>query len=124
MRLFGIKTAAAAFALGLAAAPLGLAPGGPPAAWAQAEQFTEQQIQSFAAAAVQVSRISERWLPRIQDATSEAESLQLREQANAEMVEAIEGENLDLETYNQIFRTAQQDPVLAQRVEQALLARN
>lgn len=123
MRFFGTKTAAAALALGLVAAPVAF-DGTPQAALAQAEQFTDRQVQAFATAATEVSKISQKWMERIEDADSQAQSAQLREQANAEMIQAIEGENLNVDTYNRIYQTAQQDPALARRVEQEIQAQN
>lgn len=113
------KLAPALLSLGLIAAPV-VAIGGLQPAQAQAEQYSEQQIESFAVAVVEVDRISQEWTQRLAGVDSDTEAAQMREQANAEMVQAIQSAALDVETYNQIYQSAQQDPQLAMRVEQKL----
>lgn len=83
-------------------------------------QYTQEQLESFTAAALKVDEIGQRWLPEIQSAGSEEEAQQLREQANQEMVQAVQAEGLTTEEYNQIYVSAQSDPALSQRIAQII----
>ena len=101
----------AAFALGLAASS---------PVWAQAQpEFSDQQIESFVVAAIAVDQVIREWNPRIQAAEDDAQAAQLREQANAELVEAItQTDGITVEEYQEIGRAAQADPALAERINE------
>ena len=100
-----------AFALALAAS-------GP--VWAQAQpEFSDQQLESFVVAAIAVDEVIREWNPRIQAAEDDAQAAELREQANAELMEAItQTDGITIEQYQQIGRAAQADPNLAARINE------
>lgn len=75
----------------------------------QASDVSEEQLQSFAAAASEVETIGSEWQTRIEAAQSEEEANQLGQQAQQEMIAAVEAEGLTVEQYNQIFLLAQAD---------------
>jgi hypothetical protein len=104
-----LLTAALAFAL---------AASGP--AWAQAQpEFSDQQLESFVVAALAVDKVIREWNPRIQAAEDEANAAQLREQANAQLIEVItRTDGMTVEQYQQIGHAAQADPGLAQRINE------
>ena len=104
--------------LSAAALALALAASGP--AWAQAQaEFSDQQLESFVVAAVAVDQLIREWNPRIQGAENAEEAAQLREQANAELVETItRTEGITLEEYQEIGQAAQSDPDLAARINE------
>jgi hypothetical protein len=82
-----------------------------------AEQYEQAKLESFVTAALEVNRLVEQWTPRIQGAKSETEATQLREQANRELVAAIEqSDGMSLEEYEQISHAAQSDPQLMDRI--------
>jgi hypothetical protein len=101
-----------------AALALALAASGP--LWAQAQpEFSDQQLESFVVAAIAVDEVIREWNPRIQAAEDDAEAAQLREQANAELVEVItRTEGMTIEEYQEIGRAAQADPDLAARINE------
>ncbi|MGH6895444.1 MAG: DUF4168 domain-containing protein [Geminicoccaceae bacterium] len=104
--------------LSAAVLALALAASGP--AWAQAQaEFTDQQLESFVVAAVAVDQLIRQWNPRIQGAENEEHAAQLREQANAELVETItRTEGMTIEQYQEIGQAAQSDPALAARINE------
>jgi hypothetical protein len=83
---------------------------------AQAAEFDQKQIESFASAARQVHQIRSKWLPRLQEPSNADKVQELQAQANAEMRGAVEEKGLTVDSYNAIAEAAQQDPKLAERI--------
>jgi hypothetical protein len=101
-----------------AAVALALAASGPVLAQAQPE-FSDQQLESFVVAAIAVDDVIREWNPRIQGAKDDAQAAQLREQANAELVEVItRTDGITIEKYQEIGQAAQADPDLAARINE------
>ncbi|HLQ84823.1 MAG TPA: DUF4168 domain-containing protein [Salinisphaeraceae bacterium] len=88
-----------------------------PQAQPQAEDFSSDQLQSFADASVKVADIRESAEASMAQASDEEEMTQVRQQAQQDMLAAIDDAGLELEEYNQIARTAQTDPELAQKIQ-------
>ena len=88
--------------------------------WAQAQpEFSDQQLESFVVAAIAVDEVIREWNPRIQAAEDDAQAAQLREQANAELVEVItQTDGITIEGYQEIGRAAQANPDLAARINE------
>jgi Domain of unknown function (DUF4168) len=107
-----------------AALALALAASGP--VWAQAQpKFSDQQLESFVVAAIAVEEVIREWNPRIQAAQDDAHAAQLREQANAELMEVItQADGITLEQYQEIGRAAQADPDLATRIRNMYQAKS
>lgn len=114
------RTAAAAMAATALAAGFALP------AFAQAETetpqatqpaaLTEEELQSYAAAALEVQSLIEEWQPQIEAAESPEQASEIGQQAQSEMVMAVEAEGLSVEEYNQITQLAQTDPELQSRI--------
>ena len=102
----------------LSAAALALALAASGSAWAQAQtEFSDQQLESFVVAALAVDELIREWNPRIQDAENEAQAAQMREEANAELLETIaKTDGITIEQYQEIGRAAPSDPQLAARI--------
>jgi hypothetical protein len=83
---------------------------------AQAAEFDQKKIESFASAAREVHEIRSKWLPRLQDPNNADKVQEFQAQANAEMRSAVEEKGLNVDTYNAIAAAAQQNPELAQRI--------
>ena len=77
-----------------------------------ADDISQAQLESFAAAATRVSEISEQLQAQAQGVEDQAELAALQETANQEMVAAVEQEGLTVDEYNMIFQVAQVDPEL------------
>jgi hypothetical protein len=104
----------------LTAAALALALAASSSAWAQAQtEFSDQQLESFVVAALAVDELIREWNPRIQAAESEEQAAQLREEANAALLETIsETDGITIEQYQEIGQAAQSDPELAARINE------
>ena len=115
-------TAAALATLGLALAAVPATAGQPAGIQlAQAESFSDEKIESFAMAALEVSKIRNDYVGRIQQAGSEEERQQLAEQATSEMVDAVEATpGITTEEYNAIIQAAQGDQALSDRIKQQI----
>jgi predicted GNAT superfamily acetyltransferase len=103
----------AAGAIIMAFALVNLPTGAPQAA----EQFQQAKLESFVNAALAVNRLVQQWTPKIQSAQNETEATQMREQANRELVAAIQqSDGITVDEYKQISQAAQSDPQLMQRI--------
>jgi hypothetical protein len=81
------------------------------------EQYDEAKLESFVTAALEVNELVEQWTPRIQGAASETEAAELRDQANGELVAAIEQTGgISVDEYREISQAAQADPQLMARI--------
>ncbi len=89
----------------------------------QAQQFSDEEVGAFADALGAAAAVAQEWGPRIEAADSAEEARELTERSQAEMIAAIEGSGLTVETYTEIFASAQTDPELAQRIDAALVQR-
>jgi hypothetical protein len=87
--------------------------------WSQQQpEFSDQQLESFVAAALAVDKLIREWNPRIQAAEDMAQAAQLREQANGELVEVIaRTDGITVEQYQQILQAAKADPDLKARID-------
>ena len=81
-----------------------------------AEHLSETQLEAFVAAANRVGEITDQLQMQAQGVEDEAELVQLQEQANQQMLAAVEDEGLTVEEYNTIFQVAQVDPELNARL--------
>lgn len=80
---------------------------------------SDEEVQSFAAAMVSVQELGQEWTQRMQETDDQEELSQMQQDAQEEMIGAIEDEGMTVEEYNEIATAAQQDPELAQQIEQA-----
>jgi GTP1/Obg family GTP-binding protein len=87
-------------------------------AQAQQQDFSNEQLKSFAAAAEAVDTIAMEYGNRAQNAQSQQETLQLREEAQSKMVNAVQKEGLSVETYGAIGQEVLRNPKLRQRILQ------
>jgi Domain of unknown function (DUF4168) len=85
---------------------------------AQQQDFSNEQLESFAAAAEAVDTIAMKYGNQAQNAQSQQETLQLREEAQSKMINAVQNEGLSVETYSAIGHEAQKNPKLRQRILQ------
>ncbi|ATJ81796.1 DUF4168 domain-containing protein [Halomonas beimenensis] len=89
----------------------------PAQAEAQAQNFSDDQLQKFADASKEIAVISQDYTQRLQEAEGEQAQQQVRQEANDKMVEAVEASGLEVDTFNAIGEAIQQDPELMQRVQ-------
>ncbi|UXZ54869.1 DUF4168 domain-containing protein [Halomonas sp. 7T] len=85
---------------------------------APAQDFSDQQLQQFADAAQEIAVISQEYTQRLQEAEGEAAQQEVRAEANDRMIDIVEDSGLDVDTFNAIGQSIQQDPEMMQRVQE------
>jgi hypothetical protein len=85
-----------------------------------ASSYSDSELKSFAVAALEVQRINDNYVPKIQSAQSTEEQQQLQQSASQEMVRAVEKEGMSVDKYKEILSHAQTDPAVAERVKEHL----
>jgi predicted ATPase with chaperone activity len=84
----------------------------------QETMLDDEKLAAFVYAETQVVQISEEWNARMQSAESPEAAQELREQAQAQMVTAVQEAGLSVQEYNEIAMAAQTDPDLQARLQQ------
>jgi hypothetical protein len=111
-----IALAAPASAFAQDAAPIEQGAGEAPMA-APALDVTDETLQSFAVAFLQVAEISQEYQPQLESAASPEEQDQVRIEAGERMIQAVEqADGITVDEYQGILQAAQTDPELAQRI--------
>ncbi|TVP50610.1 MAG: DUF4168 domain-containing protein [Halomonas sp.] len=85
---------------------------------APAEDFSDDQLQQFADASQEIAVISQEYTQRLQEAEDESTQQEVRTEANDRMIEVVEDSGLDVDTFNAIGQSIQQDPEMMQRVQE------
>lgn len=80
---------------------------------------SDAEVQAFANAMVDVQELGQEWTEKMQETDNQEELSSMQEQAQKEMISAIESHDMTVEEYNEIATAAQQDPELAQKIEKA-----
>ena len=105
--------------VGLACAPVVFSQASlQPPAQQSASSFSDSELKSFAVAVLEVQRINDTYVPKLEGATSPEEQQQLRQTASQEMVRAVEKEGMSVDKYKEILSQAQADPAVAERVKE------
>ncbi|MDT0617840.1 DUF4168 domain-containing protein [Salinisphaera sp. P385] len=113
-----IRNMALATALGLGVSGIAVAQQEPAQQQApQAKDFEKAELESFVEAQSEVSTISQDYQKKMQNADDPEAQASMRQEANQEMVQAVNDAGLDPSTYNAIAQAAQSDPQLAQKIE-------
>ncbi len=79
-------------------------------------QVSEEKLDSFAAAAVEIQTINEEARAKLSEPGTSESPEDLQRQANEDIISAVEDEGLTIEEFNEIARLAQNDPALHSRV--------
>jgi hypothetical protein len=85
------------------------------AALSQTISVGEQEIRSFALALVELDKIQRQYVPQIQSVEA-AERPQFEQEMAEKMVNAVEEQGLDPQTFNAISATAQENPELEGKI--------
>jgi hypothetical protein len=89
-----------------------------PPAQQSAPDFSDSELKSFAVAVLEVQRINDDYVQKLERAASPEEQQQIRQTASQEMVRAVEKEGMSVGKYKEIMSQAQADPALAARVQE------
>lgn len=87
-----------------------------PAVPQTAPVYSDNELKTFALAALEVLRINDLYLPKLKMATTPEEQRQVEKTASDEMVKAVEKEGLSVAKYKEIMNHAEANPELAERV--------
>lgn len=99
-------------------APAAPAPAQPEMSAPAAADFTDDQLEAFAVAFVEVSQIGQQYDQQLQNAEGDEEMMDLQMQAQEEMVTAVEGtDGISVDEYNAIYTALQSDPEVGERVQ-------
>jgi hypothetical protein len=113
-----IRSSVLAIWPGVSWVPLAVAPAGE--GGASASSYGENDLNSFAVAAVNVHRITTVYDRKMKEARSDEEKQQLELKAGSEMVKAVKKEGLTVDTYQDIAARLETDDDLAERVKQKI----
>lgn len=124
-RLFGAAVLASALGIASNTPLLAQSQEQPQGQGQEQTSIPDNKLESFVVAAIEVQDLIQQWSPRIENAESEDEAAQMREQANAELAGAIdETEGISVEEYQAIGQQARQDPQLNARIQEIYQEKN
>ena len=86
----------------------------------QTNPYSDAELKSFAGAVVEVHRINDSYIPKLQAANTPDEEQQLEAAALHEMVQAVEKEGISVERYEEILTQAQTNRDIAHRLKRPL----
>jgi len=89
----------------------------------QTMEVSDQQLQQFMDAQIEIAGIQQDYSSRLQQVEQPEKAQELQRQANQEMTTAVEDAGLDIESFNQIAMSIQNDPELQQELTQMLQQR-
>ncbi len=81
---------------------------------------SQQELQQFAEAQVEISGIQQDFSARLQGVEDPEEAHELQIEANEKMTGAVEDAGLDVESFNRIAMAIQNDPELQQQLTEML----
>ncbi|MFO7763483.1 MAG: DUF4168 domain-containing protein [Wenzhouxiangellaceae bacterium] len=79
---------------------------------------SDAELQSFAEARTAITEIQQDYSDRLQNADDPEKANELQQEANEEMIGAVEDTGLDVESFNTIAMAVQNDPELQQKLQQ------
>ena len=82
------------------------------------ENFSKEQLKSFTAASEAIQKVAAKYSERLQNTGGRAKKSALQEEAQYEMIRAVQDHGLTLDTFNAIGLAARSDPELLERIRQ------
>jgi len=86
----------------------------------QTMDVSDQQLEQFADAQVEIASIQEDFSGRLQGVEDPEKAQELQRQANEEMTTAVKDAGLDVQSFNQIAMAIQNDPELQQKLTELI----
>jgi hypothetical protein len=96
----------------------GAGQGGAPMQQTPDVDLSEEQIDTFVSAFVAVQEVRNDFSERLQEAEGESEAQSMQQEAQDEMVQAVEDSGMTVEEYNEVAMALQNDPELMQEVQE------
>ncbi|MGQ0522456.1 MAG: DUF4168 domain-containing protein [Betaproteobacteria bacterium] len=109
-------TVAFCTALAASLAPITAAQTPAPSIQQPAPAYSEDELKTFAVAALEVLRINDAYLPKLKMAATPEQQQQVERTASDEMVKAVEKEGMSVAKYKEIMSHAEANPEIAQKV--------
>ncbi|WP_434983872.1 DUF4168 domain-containing protein [Vreelandella zhaodongensis] len=81
-------------------------------------EISNQQLQQFANASEEVVTLSQEYTQQLHTTEDETAQRAIQEEANEKMIDAVESNGLDIDTFNIIGQAIQTNPELMQRVQE------
>lgn len=85
-----------------------------------ASQFSQDDLQKFASVQQDLEVIREEYSQKLESAGDQQQAQQLQQEASQTMVQAVQSEGLDIETYTQIAKAVRNDETLRELVIQMM----
>ncbi|MCW5601550.1 DUF4168 domain-containing protein [Nitrosomonas sp.] len=89
----------------------------PPAQHPNPANFSEADLQKFAAAQKEVEVIRKNYTTRLENTGNPDKALELQQEASEVMVDAVKKQGLEIDTYNNIARAMGSNPDLRRKLE-------
>ncbi len=90
----------------------------PPEIVRTAPAYSDGELESFAVAVLEVKRVTDVYLPKLQTAATPEERHQVEETASTEMKQAVVNKGFTVTRFNEILTQAKIHPELAARIRQ------
>jgi hypothetical protein len=84
----------------------------------QTSSYSDTELKSFALAAINVVRIRNLYLPKLESAKTPEEVQEVRKAATDEMVQAIESVGMTVDDYTAISKQVRENSEIAKRVQE------
>jgi hypothetical protein len=121
LALIGLACASSTWAQmqsGIDSGPEAIAPSDP-----SVSRFSDDELRSFAAAALAVQQVKDTYAPRLAASTTSQEEQQTMQMANEEMMRAVQNSGMSVERFQEILDSASADPALVDRINRKLNGR-
>lgn len=116
-RMFTLSLASASLALALSLTVPAAAQEVPPAEMGQQVELTPEKLEAYANAKQQLQVIDQEWAERVRGSDDPQAAAEMHQQVQAEMVEAVRAEGLEVAEFNQIFTLEQSDPEIRSQIQ-------
>lgn len=84
-------------------------------------QVTDQQLERYAVAALEVQKINRTYQPKINKAPTREDQEALYDKATREMTQAIRDSGMSVEQYNQLTTVVQSSPDLSSKLQHYMM---
>ena len=115
---FAVSALAAAPSATAQNVPVEILQSAPPEIAQSAPPYSDGELKSFAVAVLEVKRVTDVYLPKLQTAATLEERHQVEETASTEMKQAVENKGFTVARFNEILTQAKMHPELAAQIRQ------
>jgi hypothetical protein len=84
------------------------------------QSFDDQTLEKFAVTAVELGKIQNKFAQRLEGVQDQGQAMEVQREMNEEMVQAVEEEGLEVQTYNAIANQMNTNPEVRSKVEELI----